>query len=147
MLRRNAPAAALMLATTAAMAVAFKEWSATLNPMNGSTLSGTATAQPAVGDTLVVSVQVKQGTRGASNPWHVHAGGCDSSGAILGDPARYAPIVIGADLAGTASARVKAVLTVGVAYSVNVHRSPGDDQVIACGNLRPIAGGDIGEPK
>jgi hypothetical protein len=50
-------------------------------------------------------------------------------------------MTIGADQSGQATARVKALLTVGVPYSINVHRSASDMSVIACGNLRPIAGG------
>ena len=90
---------------------------------------------------LVVNIRIKGGKAGESNPWHVHSGGCDSSGAVLGDPSRYTPIIIGSDGTGDVTTRVRSVLTVGVAYSVNVHRSPSDMGVIACGNLRPIAGG------
>ncbi len=111
-----------------------------ISPQNGSTVSGTATAEPRTGDSLVVSIRIKGAKAGDLNPWHLHSGGCDSSGAVIGDPSHYAPITTGADQAGQSTARVKAMLTVGVPYSVNVHRAPGDMGVIACGNLRPIAG-------
>jgi hypothetical protein len=140
MLRRNAAGGFVALAATAILTLTFKEWSAVLSPMNGSTVSGTATAEPRDGDTLVVMLRIKGARAGDTNPWHVHSGGCDSSGAVLGDPARYTPMVIKADQSGEATARVKTVLTIGVPYSVNVHRSPSDMGVIACGNLRPIAG-------
>ena len=140
MLRRNAPGLVVALAATAALVLTFKEWSAVIQPQNGSTVSGTTTAAPEAGDSLVVNIRIKGARAGDLNPWHVHSGGCDSSGAVLGDPSRYAPMTIGKDQAGDATARVKAVLTVGVPYSVNVHRSPSDVAVIACGNLRPIAG-------
>lgn len=139
MLRHNA-AGAVALAATAVVALSFKEWSATLNPLNGSTISGSATAQPAVGDSLIVGIRIKGARAGDTNPWHLHSGGCDSSGAVLGDPSRYAAMTIGTDQSGQATARVKAVLTVGVPYSVNVHRSSGDMTVVSCGNLRPLAG-------
>lgn len=139
MLRRNA-AGVLALTATAVLSLSFKEWSATLRPHNGSTVSGTATAQPLTGDSLVVTIKIKGAKAGDSNPWHVHSGGCDSSGAVLGDPSRYAPMTIGTDQAAEATARVKALLTLGVPYSINVHRSPSDMAVIACGNLRPVAG-------
>jgi hypothetical protein len=139
MVRRNA-AGVLALAATAVLSLSFKEWSATLRPQNGSTVSGTVTAQPVTGDSLVVTIRIKGGKAGDSNPWHVHSGGCDSSGAVLGDPSRYAPMTIGTDQSAEATARVKAMLALGVPYSVNVHRSPGDMTVIACGNLRPVAG-------
>ena len=65
MLRHNA-AGAVALAATAVVALSFKEWSATLNPLNGSTISGSATAQPAVGDSLIVGIRIKGARLG---PW------------------------------------------------------------------------------
>ena len=140
MLRRNASSGAIALAATAILTLTVKEWSAMIRPQNGSTISGTATAVPHDGDSLVVNIRIKGARAGDLNPWHLHTGGCDSSGAVLGDPSRYAPMSIGTDQSGEATARVKTLLTVGVPYSVNVHRSPGDMSVVACGNLRPIAG-------
>ena len=139
MLRRNA-AGVLALATTAVVTLSVKEWSATLRPQNGSTVSGTATAQAIAGDSTVVTIKIKGAKAGDSNPWHVHSGGCDSSGAVIGDPSRYAPMTIATDQSAEATARVKTLLTLGVPYSINVHRSPSDMSVIACGNLRPVAG-------
>jgi hypothetical protein len=138
-MRRNA-AGVLALAATAVLSLSFKEWSATLRPQNGSTVSGSATALPIAGDSLVVTLKIKGAKAGDTNPWHVHSGGCDSSGAVLGDPSRYAPMTIGTDQSAETTARVKALLTIGVPYSINVHRSPSDMSVIACGNLRPVAG-------
>lgn len=140
MIRRNGAVGVVALAATTILAMTFKEWSAMIRPLNGSTISGTATATPRDGDSLAVNIRIKGGKTGDTNPWHVHSGGCDSSGAVLGDPARYTPMTIGADGTGEATARVKTMLTVGVPYSVNVHRSSSDMGVIACGNLRPIAG-------
>ena len=139
MLRRN-PAGVLALAATAVVSLSFKEWSATLRPQNGSNVSGIATAQPIAGDSLSVLIRIKGARAGDSNPWHVHSGGCDSSGAVLGDPSRYAPMTIGIDGSAETTTRVKAMLALGVPYSINVHRSPSDMSVIACGNLRPVAG-------
>ena len=141
MLRLNSAGRVVVVGATAFLALTFKEWSAVLSPQNGSTVSGTATALPLTGDTLLVNIRIKGAKAGAVNPWHVHSGGCDSSGAVLGDPSRYAAMTIGADQSGQATARVKALLAVGVPYSINVHNSPSDMSVIACGNLRPIAGG------
>lgn len=140
MIRRNGTLGAFALAATAMLTLTFKEWSAMIRPLNGSTVSGTATATPRDGDSLVVHIRIKGGKAGDSNPWHVHSGGCDSSGAVLGDAGRYSAMNIGTDGTGESTARVKTVLTVGVPYSVNVHRSASDMGVIACGNLRPIAG-------
>ena len=131
----------VVVGATAFLALTVKEWSAVISPLKGSTVSGTATAAPHAGDTLVVNIRIKGSKSGEVNPWHVHSGGCDSSGAVLGDPSRYAPMTIGTDHTGQTTARIKAMLTIGVPYSVNVHRSQSDMAVIACGNLRPIAGG------
>lgn len=139
MLRRN-PVGVLALAATAVVSLSFKEWSATLRPQNGSTVSGTATVQPIAGDSLVILIRIKGARAGDTNPWHVHSGGCDSSGAVLGDPSRYAPMRVGPDGSAEANTRVKAMLSIGVPYSINVHRSPSDMAVISCGNLRPVAG-------
>ena len=126
MLRLYPAGRVVVVATTALLGLTMKEWSAVISPQNGSTVSGTATAEPRVGDTLIVSIRIKGAGAGNLNPWHVHSGGCDSSGAVIGDPSRYAPMTIAADQSGQATARVKAMLTVGVPYSVNVHRSAGD---------------------
>ena len=141
MLRLNSTGRVVVMGASAFLILTLKEWSAVISPQNGSTVSGTATAVPRTGDTLVVNIRIKGAKAGDLNPWHVHSGGCDSSGAVLGDPSRYAAITIGAGQSGEATARVKALLSVGVPYSINVHRSPSDMAVIACGNLRPIAGG------
>jgi hypothetical protein len=141
MLRRNPVGLVAVAGATTILALTLKDWSAVMSPQNGSTVSGTATAVPRTGDTLVVEIRIKGAKAGDLNPWHVHSGGCDSAGAVLGDPSRYASMTIGSDQSGQATARVKALLTVGVPYSINVHRSPSDMAVIACGNLRPIAGG------
>jgi hypothetical protein len=139
MIRRNSASGVVALAA-AVMGITMKEWSAVIRPLDGSTVSGTATAVPRGGDTLDVTIRIKGGTSGESLPWHLHNGGCDSSGAVLGDPARYQAIKVAADQGGEETAHVVTRLKVGVPYSVNVHRSPADMRVIACGNLRPIAG-------
>lgn len=141
MARRNRAAGVILLPAAAVVALTFKEWSATLQQQNGSTVSGTASVQARDGDSLLATIHVKGGTMSDNYPWHVHIGGCDSSGAPIGEAARYEPITIREDKTGESTARVKATLTVGAAYSVNVHRSPSDMGVISCGNLRPIAGG------
>ena len=140
MIRRKSAIGAMMVIAPAVLSLTFKDWSATIRPQDGSTVSGTATATPQSGDSLMVVIRIKGATAGDTHPWHVHAGGCDSSGTILGEAARYVPIRVGTDQSGEATAKVKVTLAVGVPYSVNVHRSPSATAVIACGNLRPVAG-------
>ena len=140
MIRRKSAFGAMMVIAPAGLSLTFKDWSATIRPLDGSTVSGTATASPQSGDSLMVVIRIKGAKAGDTHPWHVHAGGCDSSGTILGEAGSYVPIRVGTDQAGEATAKVKVSLTVGVPYSVNVHRSPSATAVIGCGNLRPVAG-------
>ena len=140
MIRRNSAGGVVALAATAVMALTMKEWSATIRPIDGSTVSGTATATVGAGDSLTLTIQVKGGKSGETLPWHLHSGGCDKSGAVLGDASQYEPMVIAEDMSGTETARVVVKLNVGVPYSVNVHKSANDMSVISCGNLRPVAG-------
>ena len=145
MIRRNRAGGLVALVATVTLALTFKEWSAMIRPVDGSTVSGEATAQSRAGDSLVVNIKIKGAKAGDTNPWHLHSGGCDSSGAVLGDPARYQAMRVGAKGTGESSTMVRTALTVGIPYSVNVHRSLTDMGVIACGNLRPIAGGSSPE--
>ena len=142
MIGRNRAGTLVALVATVTLALTFKEWSAMIRPVDGSTVSGEATVQPRAGDSLLVNIKIKGARAGDSNPWHLHSGGCDSSGAVLGDPARYQVMRVAAEGTGESTALVRTTLTVGIPYSVNVHRSPSDMGVIACGNLRPIAGGN-----
>jgi hypothetical protein len=144
MIRLNSAGGVVALAATAVLALTLKEWSATIRPVDGSTVSGTATVIPGNGDTLSVNIRIKGGRSGETLPWHLHSGGCDSSGAVLGDAAQYEPMVIAEDMTGTETAHVRLKLTVGVPYSINVHRSAANLSVVACGNLRPVAGVPMG---
>src|SRR5262245_49215627 len=96
-MQRTAAGVVVVLATTAVLALLYKDWSATMSPQDGSTVSGTATAQTRDGDTLVVNISIKGAKAGESLPWHVHRGGCDNSGAIIGDASRYRPITVGSE--------------------------------------------------
>jgi hypothetical protein len=140
MIRRNSAGGVVALAATAVMALTMKEWSATIRPIDGSTVTGTATATLGAGDSLTVTIQVKGGKSGETLPWHLHSGGCDKPGAVLGDASQYEPMVVAEDMSGTETAHVVVKLNVGVPYSVNVHKSTADMSVISCGNLRPVAG-------
>ncbi len=144
MVRRTYTGGVVALAATAVMAITVKEWSATIRPVDGSTVSGTATAVQGTGDSVAVTIEVKGGRSGETLPWHLHTGGCDKAGAVLGDAKQYVPMVIAEALTGKETAHVVVPLAVGTSYSVNVHRSPADMSVIACGNLRPVAGGAWG---
>lgn len=144
-MQRYSAGGVVALVATAALALSLKEWSATIRPQDGSAISGTATVVPREGDSLQVTISIKGANAGDTHPWHVHQGGCDNSGAVIGDASRYKPMSVGPNQAGEATVKVKAALTIGVPYSVNVHRSLSDPGVVACGNLRPVAGQTLKE--
>lgn len=139
-MQRRFSAGAFALVATTALSLTLKEWSATIRPQDGSEISGTATVVPRQGDSFLVNINIKGGGEDETHPWHVHQGGCDSSGAVIGEASRYKPIKTSPGQSGESTTMIKATLTVGVPYSVNVHRSLSDQGVVACGNLRPVAG-------
>ncbi|MDQ3950044.1 MAG: superoxide dismutase family protein [Gemmatimonadota bacterium] len=98
--------------------------------------SGTATARVEGGNTLVMLVLTGL-PPGGPYPWHVHDGTCETGGPIVGDPAAYAPLTVGADGRAEANARLlNFKLNEAKKYHVNVHRSAGDlATIIACGQL------------
>jgi hypothetical protein len=97
--------------------------------------SGTSTARVEGGNTLVTLVLTGL-PPGGPYPWHVHDGTCEG-GPIVGDPAAYPPLTVGADGRAEANARlINLKLNEAKKYHVNVHRSPTDlATIIACGEL------------
>lgn len=79
------------------------------------------------------NVTLTGGSGGGAHPWHVHVGSCD--GPVVGDISNYP--VLRPDARGNAGA----VATLGdrlaadQKYFVNIHRSPGDDSLVGCGEL------------
>jgi hypothetical protein len=139
MFTRNAGAWCLVAGLTSALTLVAKDWTAAIGPVGNSMVSGTATATEVAGDSLAVTLSIVGAKAGDEHPWHVHTGGCDNSGAVLGEASRYAPLRVGADNKASGTARVRVRLMPGSAYSVNVHRSPADQTAIACGDLRQSA--------
>lgn len=71
-----------------------------------------------------------------THPWHIHAGTCGSGGAIVGDPAAYPPLQVGADGSATAAASISPALQMGQEYYVDVHESPQAlGNIVACAQL------------
>lgn len=113
------------------------DWSATLGPQNNSGVRGSVSARSAA-LTTGVSISIAGAKSGAQHPWHVHRGGCSDNGAIVGDPAAYPVLNVGADGTASASASIKVGLTEDATYSVNVHQSPTQlNVIVACGTLHP----------
>ena len=136
-------------------------WTATLSPVGGSAVSGTATvdvpdagmakpdqappagaydsakkAAPApAGETAKASITIN-GAKEGEYPWHVHTGRCGSAGPPVGGESPYKPIKVSADGKGTSEATISFKPTPGTDYSVNVHKSMTDKAVISCGDLK-----------
>jgi hypothetical protein len=97
---------------------------------------GTIIRQNAGGTVFLVDIDLRGDIAGSVRPWHVHFGDCDSGGGIVGDPALYRPLIIGADGEASVTARVEFALDPDDDYHVNVHLSETDlGTLIACGDL------------
>lgn len=111
-------------------------WNATLSPMAGSGVSGTGMAH--VRDELTHAMVSITGARsGGVHPWHVHEGRCtDANPPIVGPASAYPPLNVGAGGTARAEASLPGIeLNEAKRYIINVHRSPSDLTVIACGDL------------
>ena len=109
-------------------------WSATINSMNGSTISGTASGTTAH-DSTHVTVNISGGQPGATLPWHIHDGKCnDASPPVFGNASEYPPLVVGSDGKATATAHLGTKLNEASSYIINVHASPTNmGTIVACG--------------
>ena len=85
---------------------------------------------------FTAEIDIRNDTPGAVRPWHVHFGNCASGGDIVGPPASYRPLTISANGTDAVGAQVTAPFDLAAPYHVNVHVSPTDMTVIACGDLR-----------
>jgi len=109
-------------------------------------LSGTAEVRWTPGEELFTATAAISGdVADAVRPWHVHFGACSNSGAIVGSPSSYEPLVVGQDGRAETTATVTFELDASVAYSVNVHESATAlSTIIACGDLAALGGGGGG---
>ena len=111
-------------------------WSATLTPMNGSSVSGSARGTTGH-DMTMVTVNVSGAQAGATLPWHIHEGKCtDASPPVVGPASAYPPLHIGPG--GTATAQVHLTMDLNEAkdYIINVHASPTNlGTIVSCGDL------------
>lgn len=112
-------------------------WTATLDPVGTSTMRGTATVQT-VNNQQTIHLQITGGTPSASHPWHLHSGSCGTGGSVVGSTPYPA---LGTASDGTASmSTVLATPVSGGNHFVDVHLSPSDPTVAACGDLRSPTG-------
>jgi len=85
------------------------QWTATLQPTNGGAVHGTVTFVRTSTETSTrVIFNLSDGVGGSVHPWHVHYGVCGDDHLIVGNPAKYPPLVLGStgSLAGAAQISV-----------------------------------------
>lgn len=111
-------------------------WNATLSPVGGSGVSGTATAGD-MNDATHATISISGARSGGVHPWHIHEGRCgDASPPVVGPASSYPPLNVGAGGSATAQAHVPVELNEAKSYIVNVHASPANmATIVACGAL------------
>lgn len=117
--------------------VAPTTWKATLVATGSSRLAGTATVEAVGADSTRATVKVTGAKAGSELAWHIHTGACGTKGEIVGPPAAYPSIKVGADgnAAGAAVLPISAPTT--GEFTVTVHTSTTDRKPVACGALTP----------
>jgi hypothetical protein len=119
-----------------AQALESVQWTASLVPEGGSTVTGSATLIAADSQQTGATVTLTGAAPGAIHPWHVHAGRCGDNGPIVGPAAAYPPLTAGSDGTVTLTATLPFPTPMSGSFYVNVHRSPAEmSALVACGNL------------
>ena len=117
-------------------AVAEIQWTGSLQPVGGSSVSGQARLAPGGSNTQSsINVSVTGSASGAVHPWHLHRGSCANDMGIVGSPDSYPNLGIGADGTGRVMVGLPIALPTSGNHFVSVHQSPQDMTRIACGNL------------
>ncbi len=146
-------AAALFSATYLFGVTSDARWSATLQPQNGSKVSGTATVEAKGADSTRFSVSVRGAPTNTTLNWHLHNGKCAEAGSIVGEQTSYPELKAGAG--GTAESMVTLPVAPpsSGAFSIQVHRSAegsgggaksddagamGSKALVSCGELKPL---------
>ena len=111
-------------------------WHATLAPVGGSGVSGTASARD-MDDATHARIDIRGGQSGGVHPWHIHQGQCgDANAPVVGPASAYPPLTVGSGGTASAQAHVPVELNEATNYIVNVHASASDmGTIIACGDL------------
>lgn len=114
----------------------FVEYTANITGFGAySTVSGVGRVLLDAPGVFDAEIEIRSDVPSAVRPWHVHFGTCGSGGAIVGPAEAYRTLTIASDGTAEVSAQVFAAYDLGADYHVNVHISPADLTVIACGDL------------
>jgi hypothetical protein len=133
--RRISFAAIAALVCTVVAARMPMKWTATLQPGSGSSISGSATVEPAGGQSKA-TVTLTGGSPNTTYPWHVHAGACGGNGKVVGPATAYTPIKTDAYGGGKVTVTLPFAAPDSGSYYVNVHKSATDmGTIVSCGNL------------
>lgn len=103
---------------------------------------GTVTATTEQGQTVAV-IELAGGSPGATHPWHIHQGACESDGDYFHDSEAYPLLQLDDEGRGTSRATVPEELEAGQSYHVNVHGADDHDATVACGDLRRGASAEV----
>lgn len=120
----------------AALTLAAPMWRGTLEPKDGSKISGTVTVEAVGSDSSRATIQITGAKPGSALPWHVHSGACGAAGAPIGAATAYPLLQVGKDGSAKAVATVAVATPVSGVYSANVHASASNMIPIACGALK-----------
>src|SRR5688500_11821482 len=71
------------------------EWHSILSGRTDPDAKGEVVLRDAAEAGAWAAIEIENGEAGATYPWHVHAGDCDSDGAIVGLASEYPPLVVG----------------------------------------------------
>jgi hypothetical protein len=140
--------AGLTMATVFASGSVSPRWKADLDSQNGSKVEGSATVEARGADSTAVTISLHGGELNKSYAWHLHDGGCATTGAIVGMETAYP------ELQTSGTGTVETSVTLGFAapssgtHSVHVHPmaptlKSGEpvkkflETSVACGELKP----------
>jgi len=114
----------------------FVEFTANITGIGAySTVSGVGRVLLDAPGVFDADIAIRSDVPSAVRPWHVHFGACGSGGAIVGPAEAYRALTIANDGTAEVGAQVFASYNLEADYHVNVHVSPADLTVIACGDL------------
>ena len=111
-------------------------YSATLAPVGGSGISGTAMIHGMNGRQMV-ELSIMGAPASATLPWHIHSGSCaDGMTPIVGDPSNYTALGTSNDGTARIMADLPITFVAGQKYHINVHKSPTEmGTIVACGDV------------
>jgi hypothetical protein len=140
--------AGLTAATVFASGSVSPRWKADLDSQNGSKVEGSATVEARGADSTAVTISIHGAEMNKSYAWHLHDGGCATTGAVVGVATAYPEL----QTTGTGTAEASVTLAIAApssgTHSVHVHPTaptlkPGEpatkflDTSVACGELKP----------